>query len=129
MNVIGVAGLLLALLIGAILIFFKKPRIVGVLLLVCGIGFGGWQWRREDRWSHGFSTLRDGASQEEVVTLLGHPTFRASSEMPPFGYSLSDRNKNVKMEFWYVSFFVPQQFTFGFDARGILIDRYQYASP
>lgn len=129
MNVVGIIGLLLGFLIGVIFVFVKKLRIIGVAVLVCGIGFGLWQWRKEERWSRGFATAQDGSSQDQISALLGSPTSSANSATPPFGYSLAHRDKRVKKEFWYVSFYFPEQFTFGFDERGVLVARARYASP
>ena len=60
---------------------------------------------------------------------MGRPTLRAPSENPPFGYSLASRNKQVRDELWYVSFFFPQQFTFGLNEQGGVIDRYHFVLP
>jgi hypothetical protein len=81
------------------------------------------------RWAQEFSAAPEGASAEQVIAALGRPSIIADSNKSPFGYSLANNNKNVKKEFWYVSFFLPEQFDFGFDERGLLIDRYHYVSP
>jgi hypothetical protein len=129
MNVIGIIILNITIVTGIICVLTKRSRKGGIVLLLCAIAFCLWQWRSEVRWAQEFSEAPDGVSTEQVIATLGKPSIIADSDKSPFGYSLTSNNKNVKKELRYVSFFLPEQFAFGFDERGILIDRYHYVSP
>ena len=129
MNGFGAVVVFCVLLVGAVCACIRKVRMAGVTMLVASIAVAAWQWQKEERWSRGFASVRDGASMEEVVATLGRPTIAADSDKPPFGYSLATPTNGVRKELWYVSWFAPEQFDFGFDGRGILVVRYHYVSP
>jgi len=129
MNIIGILILIIAALAGFFFILSKRSRKGGMIALLCVISFCIWQWHQEQRWAQQFYMIPDGASEQYVITAMGKPSIISYGDKSPLGYSLTEQNKNIKKEYWYVSFALPEQFDFGFDARGNLIDRYHYVSP
>ena len=129
MNVIGVLALLTGFIAGIAFLFFQRTRVIGVLFVISAVTFTGYQWMIESRWDNRFKAVPAGASMDVVISMLGKPSVIADSAHPPFGYSLSNNDKRIIRETWYVSFFFPQQYTFGFDNKGKLVRRYQYSSP
>jgi hypothetical protein len=129
MNVLGIFILLIAIITGFLWTLSKGLRKRGIVLLLCAIAFCAWQWQKEKRWERQFPVVPQGASIEQVIAALGRPSIIADSSKSPLGYSLTQHNKNVRKELWYVSFYFPEQFDFGFDEHGLLIDRYHYVSP
>ena len=129
MNVIGVLALLIVIILGIVFTIFWRTRLVGILFLVSAVGFMSFQWSKESIWSNKFETIPNEASLEIVISMLGEPSVLAESSKPPFGYSLADSDNRIAKEAWYVSFFFPEQYTFGFDTDGKLVRKYHYTSP
>lgn len=129
MNLIGMLGLLSALITGLILLWVRRHKSIAIILIMAVIVFSSLQYLVEAHWLHGFEAVQDGATLEMVISMMGNPTIIAESTAPPFGYTLSYYDKRVTREAWYVSFFFPAQYVMGFDANGRLISRYQYVSP
>mgnify|MGYP006269629811 CR=1 FL=1 len=127
MNIIGLFILAIALLGGLVCLFIKRLRIPALVILLCSGTFAAWQWQKEAEWENNFERVPSGASIQQVIDMLGTPSIISNPSNPPFGYSL--KNKDVKKELWYVSFYLPHQFTFGFDEHDRLIDRYHFVSP
>ncbi len=129
MNIIGVLALLIAFITGVAFIVFRRTRLIGLLFLVSAVSFVGYQWMEEYRWRNQFKEVPTRASLNVVISMLGEPSVLSDSKHPPFGYSLSDNDKRIVSEAWYVSFFFPEQHAFGFDNQGMLVRRYRYVSP
>jgi hypothetical protein len=129
MNLIGIIILLIVIVLGVVGILSKDKRKIGIVMLLCSIAFCFWQWHKEIKWAQEFAKVPNGVLAHEVIIALGRPSIIADSNQPPLGYSLADKNKNVKKELWYISFWLPEQYDFGFDEHGKLIDRYHYVSP
>jgi uncharacterized membrane protein len=129
MNVIGILALLAVFIAGVAFMVFRRMRLIGFLLLVSAVTFVGYQWTKESKWRNQFQAVPTGAPLDVVIAMVGEPSVISDSAHSPFGYSLSDSDKRIISEAWYVSFFFPEQYTFGFDNQGKLLRRYRYVSP
>ncbi len=131
MYVFGVIALGSLFLTGSLLAFFgqRKTKIAGLTLVILAIAFTALRLGVERQWATKFSSLPDGLAEAELRDRLLWETFDFSDGKSPVGYSLHEHTPSVKHEVWYVQFFQPGQYAFGFDESGRLVVRYHYQSP
>jgi hypothetical protein len=129
MNLLGVLLLLSLLLFSFVGLFFRNIRWIALVCLIASIGFTIVRWRIECNWTQAFDSIPKNATIDSVVKVAGKPTFISTDPRGPLGYSMMKDRPSIIREAWYISFFFPEQYVFGFDQRDLLIDRCHYSSP
>ena len=129
MNLPGVLLLLVTLCFSVIGLFIKCIRWFALGLLLISVGFIILRYKMEERWTKAFDSIPESASYESVIAIAGTPTTVSKSPNGPYGYSLIQKHPEIVREAWYISFFAPEQYVFGFGKDGKLLDRYRYSSP
>jgi hypothetical protein len=101
-------------------------------VLLCAVVFGvaatmlGWGFLRNSRIGGQFERVNVGASKEEVVRLLGTPSW-----IEPCGKSFGTPRPNCTEYIYRNSFapLMPEYYSISFDTSGHVIDTYVYSSP
>jgi len=131
MNTTGCLSLLVSIIAGLFAISFRKTRIVGLATLFLAVVFIAFYIWQAHHFADGFDAAPLGASENDVVALLGSPRrITDGSEIAEPGVKKSPDQMTplcVK-EFWYHEFFQPSAFAFCFDAGGHLINKYNWSS-
>jgi hypothetical protein len=129
MCLIGVLILAGVVLLGTVFACLPRMRKTGIALLTLALGFTCIRVVAEKVWKNRFEMLPDGTSAQAVRDAIWWKTFEFEDGKCPMGYSLHQKDSRVKKEIWFVEFFFPGQYAFGFDSSGKLINRFHYQSP
>lgn len=86
----------------------------------------GWGFYRNFRISNRHEAVRVGASDQQVVRLLGTPSW-----VEPCGKSFGTPKPNCTEYIYRNSFapLVPEYYSVSFDPSGHVVDKYVYSSP
>ncbi len=119
--------------IGLLAMFFgRSGRWLGSVLLVITLGTAGFILWRSARYARAFDAIDLGASPEEVKAKMGAPG-EVTDCSTSFGGSPRSRRDpaapGCATEYWYYAVWAPGAWSFTFDSQGVLIDKYQWASP
>jgi hypothetical protein len=97
-----------------------------VLLAACGI----YITQRNVTLSRGFTSVTQGSTREQVISLMGEPNIKLEGcqdavtwlERPVVG-------KKCSSQYRYDAKLLPKYWTVGFDEKGRAIAKYEYVSP
>jgi hypothetical protein len=131
MNTIGCLVLLIVIIAGFIATAFRRTLIAGLVVLFVAIVFIVFYVWQAYHFANGFDAAALGASEDDVVALVGHPRrITDGSEIPEPGIKKSQdqMTPGCVKELWYYEFFQPSAFAFCFDAGGQLINKYNWSS-
>src|ERR1700730_17392381 len=100
-----------------------------VLLLACGGVIAvslGWCFDRNSRITAGYESVNVGASSEQVLRLLGAPSW-----VETCGKSFGQPKPNCTEYIYRDSFapLLPVYYSVSFDPSGRVVDKYVYSSP
>ena len=135
MNILGIAAILVAFLVGVVLVAARKWwRRLGVICLVGSITAAGFFLLRDRRVASGDAKITVGDSQAHVLALLGRPTWITDCATGYGGYKRGELRRSkiapsCVEEYWYYSFYFPQSFTYSFDSDKKIIQKYELNSP
>jgi hypothetical protein len=98
--------------------------VLGFAVLVALIA--AWGFHRNSRIDAGFRAVHVGASQTEVVRLLGKPSW-----IEACGKSFGEQKSNCTEYIYRDSFapLIPEYYSVTFDSTGHVLDAYVYSSP
>ena len=85
-----------------------------------------WGFYRNYRLGAGYASVRTGASSEQVLRLLGAPSWTE-----PCGKSFGTPKPNCTEYIYRNSFapLIPEYYSVSFDMSGHVVDKYVYSSP
>lgn len=129
MNVIGTLVLTVSFLIGVVLITIRRTRYFGLaLVFVTGSAIAFFVWQSY-RWQRGFDVVALGATEHEVISLVGAPQRITDGTLwvePGFKKSGTELVPGCTKEYWYNVFYFPVAYSFCFNERSLLIDKYNW---
>ena len=98
---------------------------VVVALLIVGLR------RRYLRYENAYAELQPRTSEREVIRRFGEPAERRRCRPKPSwdGEPIKEDFGNCVEEFWSYSKISPEQWVVGFDANGLALTKYHFASP
>ncbi len=129
MNVEGTIAIAISLLVGAVLLFIRRTRYVGLIVFtlpVCALAYFLWQ---ENSWAVGFEEVKLGATEKEVISVVGKPQRITDGTVwvePGYKKSDSELVRGCVKEYWYNVFYFPVAYSFCFNKRLELIHKYNW---
>lgn len=132
MNILGILILVILSFVSLVLLAMPKRRKIGIFMLVMLLGsvaFLSWKTYQYDK---GFAKIHSGATQQEVLAILGNPDAITDGTTTIYG---EKRGKNhpapvgCAEEYWYYAFFLPVAWEYSFDKDKKVIFQYNWVSP
>ena len=126
-----VIGVLVGLLGGATMLFYRRVRVLGFGVMFCAfaaIAYADFQTRRYER---NFPRVIVGQSREEVWSMLGQPSNVTDGSISEYGSPRlkSELRRDVVEEDWYYCAYAPRVWSVSFDSRGKVVDKSALLSP
>jgi hypothetical protein len=129
MNIIGTLVLILSFLVGTTLSFIRRTRKIGLIFVLVASGSITYFWWQSHHWATGFEAVALGASEREVILLVGTPQRITGGTLwvePQFKKSNSELMPGCTKEYWYNVFYFPVAYSFCFNERSVLIQKYNW---
>ena|ERR1043166_6340098 len=128
MNVIGCILLFLAFLVGGIAASIRRSRYIGLIVLGLCVAFAASNLYKMEKWRSTFERVQTGDSFPRVKELMGSPPIVTDGTVSVFGDKKvgSEITAGIVEEYWYPSFFTPEQWSVGFGSDHKVISKHHY---
>ncbi|MEO7678919.1 MAG: hypothetical protein ABIV39_19370, partial [Verrucomicrobiota bacterium] len=122
-----VIAIVLAFLVGLAFLFFRRIRLIGVLLTVAAICAAGYAVALDRRYQRSFPLIVAGDSEQHVRTLLGRPDSITDGTKAEYGLprSASEVRSDVAQEYWYYCVYAPHVWAVSFDKDRKVVRTYE----
>lgn len=122
--------LIVALLVGLALLFLKRGRVIGTLLVGAAIAITATLVLELRELRSSFDQLQIGVTVTRVEEVMGRPGRVTDGTESIYGgrREFSQIPKDCETEYWYKSTLSPEQWAFCFDSAGLLVGKQHYAS-